>query len=169
MVLYLIRHGADLRPDANGWSAHVGATQAGRTEVVRLLDSIAHAGGWRKYVGERRRRHCCRIRQSLSTTYQTLHEGAPDRRLLHFVYGRNRDDEGEAAAAAAAREASIRAMSKRRLKALALRLGVTLPGGAFDKSYFVDSILAVLREEGERPMLTVPSDVFAHIVPYLES
>ena len=99
---------------------------------------------------------------------QTLSESHPDRRLLHFVFGKNRDGE-EAEAAAAAKEASISALTKRELKDKARAMSIPLRSGPMKKSDLIDAVMGCMRAGAARGMLTVPGDVFAHIVPYLES
>ena len=89
--------------------------------------------------------------------------------MLHFVYGKNRDG-NEAEAAAAAEEASISALTKRELKDKARAMSIPLRSGPMKKSDLIDAVMGATRAAaGRGAMLTVPSDVFAHIVPYLES
>ena len=85
------------------------------------------------------------------------------------MFGKNREGE-EAEAAAAAEEASISALTKRELKDKARAMGVPLRSGPMKKSDLIDAVMGATRAAAAgRGMLTVPSDVFAHIVPYLES
>ena len=65
-------------------------------------------------------------------------------------------------------EAAILALTKRELTAKAKAMGAPLRSGPMTKTALVDVVLAATRA-GAGALLAAPSDVFARIVPYLES
>ena len=71
-------------------------------DTARLISDIESAGGWRPYAATRRMAYV-RIRHEVSKTYAMLPKTKKLRKLralLHFVFGRNRDVVGTAAAEA---------------------------------------------------------------------
>ena len=91
IVLYLARRGADLTRRVQGRTALDIAREYCRADVAGLLEDVALAGGWGRYVAELRYPHCV-LRHRVGATYATLPVDDEERELYHLVYGRSRND-----------------------------------------------------------------------------
>ena len=90
IVLLLLRLGCDASVEDSDANTPLDlAIEERKFDVAFLLENVATAGGWRKYVAARRMAYV-RIRHQVSDTYKTAKGPKKLVALLHFLFGKNR-------------------------------------------------------------------------------